>query len=132
MTLLERVKKIAKERGISLLRLNDEAGLGKNAIYKWKTQTPSTDNLQKVATVLGVTTAYLLGEEDSDEPKHIDVADIVNSSAMLTNRNHALSEEDQAAIRAMLTAYLNSKNGQDRLRKYGGYDNDGNKIDEMK
>ncbi|WP_047999383.1 helix-turn-helix domain-containing protein [Lactiplantibacillus herbarum] len=129
MTLFENVKKLASKRGISLLRLNDQAGLGKNAIYKWKKQNPSTENLQKVATVLGVSTAELTGEEDNPAPKHIDVEDIVNESAMLTSRNHALSNEDRTAIRALLETYLNSKEGQDRLRKFGGYGNDGQKTD---
>ncbi|WP_176552927.1 helix-turn-helix domain-containing protein [Levilactobacillus brevis] len=68
MTLFERVKKMSKERGLSLSQLNDKAGLGKNAIYKWKTQKPSTENIQKVASALGVTVDYLLsGEEQKNE-----------------------------------------------------------------
>lgn len=68
MTLFERVKKTAKERGLSLLQLNEKAKLGKNAIYKWSKQKPSTENLQKVATVLHVSVDYLLGRTDNPEP----------------------------------------------------------------
>ncbi|MGO2853250.1 MAG: helix-turn-helix domain-containing protein [Tetragenococcus koreensis] len=65
MTLFERVKKISKQKGYSSLRnLAEDAGLGVNAVYQWKTQTPRTDNLQAVADVLGVSVDYLLGNTD--------------------------------------------------------------------
>lgn len=64
MNVLDKVKQLASEKGYSLLALNDKAKLGKNAIYKWKTQQPSTENLKKVADVLGVSVDYLLGNTD--------------------------------------------------------------------
>lgn len=134
MTTLERIKKLSKQRGWSLQTLAEKAGLGKNSIYRWDAKTPSTASLQKVAKVLDVTVAELLGDKSTskstpDSPKHIDVEDIVNNSAELTSRNQALTDEDRAALRALVSIYLNSKEGQDRLRKFGGYDNEGNKID---
>ncbi|WP_338208269.1 helix-turn-helix transcriptional regulator [Lactiplantibacillus paraxiangfangensis] len=133
MTTLERIKKLSKQRGWSLQTLAEKAGIGKNSIYRWNVKTPSTDSLKKVAKQLDVTVDELLGvpsnKEKSSEPKRIDVEDIVNSSAMLTSRDHALSDEDRAAIRSLVETYLKSKEGQDRLRKYGGYDNNGNKIE---
>ena len=65
MTLFERVKKISKQKGYSSLKsLAEDAGLGVNAVYQWKNQTPRTDNLQAVADVLGVSVDYLLGNTD--------------------------------------------------------------------
>lgn len=64
MNVLDKVKQLASEKGYSLLALNDKAMLGKNAIYKWKTQKPSTENLKKVADVLGVSVDYLLDNTD--------------------------------------------------------------------
>lgn len=64
MTLFENVQKTAKQRGLSIRALNEKAQLGTNAIYKWKTQNPSTDKLQAVADVLGVSVDYLLGNTD--------------------------------------------------------------------
>ncbi|WP_203648963.1 helix-turn-helix domain-containing protein [Secundilactobacillus yichangensis] len=90
----------------------------------------SSSELKQLADVFGVSTDYLLGHDTSSTPKHIDVEDIVDQQAMLTSRNHALSDEDRNAIRALLTTYLNSSEGQDRLRKFGGYDDEGNKKDE--
>lgn len=64
MTTFDRIKKIAKEKGYSLTKLNDEAGLGKGTIYNWKRINPTGDNLQRVAKVLGVSTDRLLGNDD--------------------------------------------------------------------
>ncbi|WP_203640720.1 helix-turn-helix domain-containing protein [Levilactobacillus andaensis] len=101
MTLLERVKTLAKEQGISLLRLNDTAHLGKNAIYKWKNQTPSTENLQKVADVLHVSVDYLLGntEERNESKKSVDLND---DDAFLTFEGRPIPEEDRELIKRLL------------------------------
>ena len=76
MTVFERIKILAKKRGLSLVEINDKAGLGTRTIYHWKNKTPSIDNLKAVAKVLHTTTSYLFGE---DEPKHetIDIDDDV-------------------------------------------------------
>jgi len=68
MTTFERIKNLAKKRGYSLTKLNDKAGLGTNSIYHWKTKTPSTDSLTKVASVLNVSVDYLLGKSDDPAP----------------------------------------------------------------
>ncbi|WP_258088412.1 helix-turn-helix domain-containing protein [Weissella fangxianensis] len=64
MTTFERIKEISKNKGYSLSKLNDLAGLGTNSIYHWRDKTPSTDSLKKVADVLGVSVDYLLGNTD--------------------------------------------------------------------
>ena len=68
MTLFENIQQTAKSRGLSLRSVNEKALLGPNAIYKWKTQTPSTDKLKAVADVLGVSVDYLLGNNDKMHP----------------------------------------------------------------
>ncbi|OSP57086.1 transcriptional regulator, partial [Enterococcus faecium] len=47
--LFERVKELCKKRGISISELENRIGFGKNSIYKWKTQSPKIETLQKVA-----------------------------------------------------------------------------------
>lgn len=101
MTLLERIKKLAKSRGYSLSALNDKAGLGKNTIYSWKHKDPSTENLQKVANVLSVTVDYLLGEEDKtgSSKKSVDLND---DEALLTFDGKVIPEEDRELIKRLL------------------------------
>lgn len=101
MTVFERIKKLAKERGYSLTKLNDQAGLGTNSIYHWKTKTPGTDNLQKVADVLHVSVDYLLGntEERNESKKSVDLND---DDAFLTFEGRPIPEEDRELIKRLL------------------------------
>lgn len=64
MTIFERTKEVARQRGLSLVTLEEKAGLSEKSLYKWKISNPSSDNLQKVADVLNVSTDYLLGRTD--------------------------------------------------------------------
>lgn len=68
MTTLERIKKIAKKRGLSLTKVNDMANLGTNTIYSWKHKEPGINNLKAVANVLNVSVDYLQGRTDNPEP----------------------------------------------------------------
>lgn len=102
MTLFERVKNLAKQQGLSLLRLNDQAGLGKNAIYKWKTQTPSTENLQKVAAVLGVTADELLDDGNKANPDSKKVVDINNDDILLAFDGKIIPDEDKELFKRLL------------------------------
>lgn len=127
MTLFDRVKELADEQDKSLKTVALNLGFGENSFYGWKTKNPGIDKLQAVADYFHVSTDYLLGRtnvRNITDNDHIDVEDLVNDAAMLTSRDHALSNEDRAAIKAMLTGYLNSKEGQQRLKKYGN-DNNG-------
>lgn len=64
MTTVERIKKLAKERGLSLQQAAEKAGIGINSIYRWDKVTPSSNSLEKVANILHTTTDYLLGRTD--------------------------------------------------------------------
>lgn len=55
MTIFENVQRMAAEQGMSLLELNDKAGLGKFSIYNWRKNKPNLANLQKVAKALNTT-----------------------------------------------------------------------------
>jgi transcriptional regulator with XRE-family HTH domain len=64
MIAFERIKKLAKQKHLSLVEINDKAGLGTRTIYHWNKTKPSNDNLKAVAKVLGTTTDYLNGLTD--------------------------------------------------------------------
>lgn len=56
------IEKLAKERGISISKLENECGLGNKTIRLWKTSSPNVANLQKVANYFGVSVEYFLEE----------------------------------------------------------------------
>lgn len=74
MTLFEKIKMLAKKQGLSLLEVNDKAGLGKYSIYNWRKKDPTIDNLKKVANVLHTTIDNLLS--DTDKNANYDNVDI--------------------------------------------------------
>ncbi|MGJ0740997.1 helix-turn-helix domain-containing protein, partial [Enterococcus casseliflavus] len=65
MTLFDRIKELAKKRDKSLKEVALEIGFSENLFYQWKKTVPTADKLQKVAKYFGVSTDYLLGENDS-------------------------------------------------------------------
>lgn len=44
---------MAKEKGMSINQLEENAELSKGSTYKWNSVSPSVKNLKKVADVLG-------------------------------------------------------------------------------
>ena len=62
--LFSRVKQLSDERGENLKTVATKLGFSENALYKWKTQSPKSEALQKVADYFDVSTDYLLGRTD--------------------------------------------------------------------
>jgi len=52
--MLEKIKKLAKEKGISIMQLEKECGLTSGAVYHWNDSKPSYDKVLRVARYLGV------------------------------------------------------------------------------
>ncbi|MDB8868979.1 helix-turn-helix transcriptional regulator [Pediococcus acidilactici] len=110
MTTIERIKKISKERGWSLQKVAEKAGIGINSIYRWNTKTPSTASLQAVADVLDVSVDYLLGKDDdpSTANKRVDLDKALSEEGIAMFEGKPLSEEYKKALLAMLRANKNS------------------------
>ena len=58
--LYENIKKVAKQRSLSLAEVERRAGLSKGHIAKWKIFSPNLASLKKVASVLDVAIDDLL------------------------------------------------------------------------
>lgn len=71
MNIKERIRSLARERGMSLPALESELGLGNSTISKWANSAPNTDKLNKVAKYFGVTLDYLVNGVTSS-PKIFD------------------------------------------------------------
>lgn len=72
MTLVDRIRALANENGMSLPDLEIAIGLGNGTISRWKNSSPNTDKLVKVSDYFGVSIDYLLGRETSGK----DIIDI--------------------------------------------------------
>lgn len=102
-TLAEKLRKLRKEKGLSL----DEVATATNGSksYLWALETnndkkPSADKLMEIAKFYGVTTDYLLNE-DNDKP--------FDTAQKIFTRVKSLSEEDQKEIEKMVEAIINMK-----------------------
>ena len=112
MTLFDRTKEIAKQRGMNLQSVAEKAGLSKNTIYKWKDgQSPRIVTVKAVADVLGVSSEYLLGNTDEPTTKNVsnasqpaELSEILSDEGMAMFDGQPLSEEYKRALLAMLRA----------------------------
>ncbi|MEX0380433.1 helix-turn-helix domain-containing protein [Leuconostoc sp. MS02] len=109
MTLLSRTKKISKLRGLSLDDLALKAGLSSKSIYNWDRNSPKSENLQKVANVLNVSTDYLLGRTDvmnaysNESEKDIDIKNALENDIMLAFDGKPISDKYKRIILELLS-----------------------------
>lgn len=65
--LFDRVKELSEQRGENIKNVAVKLGFSENAFYKWKSQSPKSETLEKVADYFHVSTDYLLGRTDIKE-----------------------------------------------------------------
>lgn len=63
MTLVEKIRALARQRDLSLPQLEQKLGLGNGTISRWRNSSPNTEKLQKIADYFNVSMDYLLGRD---------------------------------------------------------------------
>lgn len=110
----ERIKELAKNRGLSLNQVEEKLGYSKNTLYSLKRQKVSSDRLQEIADYFGVSTDYLLGRTDNPAiagekaPEHEIELDDLDGRIMLFD-GKPLSDDDKRAIKGIIEGFMNSK-----------------------
>ncbi len=106
MTVLDRIRELAKKRDTTIKELSKYIGLSENSIYRWKETNPKAADLEKVADYFHVSVDYLLGrEDDSKNSGPIDLTEIANSDddavwdKLVSSGGRPLTEKDKAMIR---------------------------------
>ena len=56
---------LAKERGISISKLEKECDIGHATIAKWDKSAPTLTSLKKIADYFGITVCELLDEDET-------------------------------------------------------------------
>ncbi|WP_421406146.1 helix-turn-helix domain-containing protein [Lacticaseibacillus paracasei] len=115
MSLYQRVKKVSKQRGLTLTQVSNKAGLGEKTIYKWQKQNPKAETIQKVADVLQVSVDYLLGNtnnpnHDNEGSKPVDLS----GTNIFTYQGQPVRQDDWEIIQAILERRKNSYKKRDR------------------
>lgn len=112
MTLLDRIKEISKQRGMSVKDVSKKAGFGERTIYRWDINNPSTEKIKAVADVLGVSVDYLLGNSDEMHTQSNLVSDADLESAFDGAESFdgkPLTEQDKRIMKNLLISYMESK-----------------------
>lgn len=65
ITTVDRIRVLAKGKGMSLPVLESTLGLGNGTVSRWNKSAPNTDKLSKVADYFHVSIDYLLGREQN-------------------------------------------------------------------
>lgn len=122
MTLLDRVKMLCKEKGISQGKMEKEIGISNGASSKWKTSSPSMEILNKLSSYFGVSVDYLMnGEESADSDKYYlneetsQIAqDIFENKELrlLFDAARDAEPEDLEAVHTMLLALKRKERGE--------------------
>ncbi|MGL4690282.1 MAG: helix-turn-helix domain-containing protein [Leuconostoc mesenteroides] len=114
MTLLSRTKEIAKDRGISMESLAKQVGISKSGIYQWDKHEPKPSTVKKVATVLNVSTDYLLGRSEntnSFSSPDVDEASGLGQSIMMAFDGKDVPDEDKEKL-LEFARFLKSQRGR--------------------
>ena len=110
----EKVRELARKKGLSLNQVEEKLGYSKNTLYSLKRQKVSSERLLEIADYFNVSTDYLLGPTDNpkiatdgDASAPLDLRDIAAQSMLFDGK--PLTEEDIDFITAVLEAHLKNK-----------------------
>lgn len=95
MDLRDRIRELAKKKGLSLPKLEEELGFGNGTIVKWDKAKPNVDKLKKVADYLNVSLDYLVDGKEIENS--IELSDVYLRLAKGA-QDLGLGEEDVTAI----------------------------------
>ncbi|EGP5093532.1 TPA: helix-turn-helix domain-containing protein [Enterococcus faecium] len=76
MTVFERIKFLAKKHSKTMKQVTIDLGYSENYFYSLKSgKQPSAEKLQEIADYFDVSVDYLLGREEREAPKHVDLSE---------------------------------------------------------
>lgn len=86
MCIVDIIKRLSNERGISIKTLEQTVGLGNGTIGKWSRQSPSCDKLKLVADYLSVSLDYLITGKEKSPSLEDDEQELLNYYKKLPDR----------------------------------------------
>lgn len=100
MSLVDRIKILAREKELTIKGIEQCTGLGNGTIRRWDNSPPSADKLLKIAYLLNTTCEYLLtGNEKLS-------ASISNEDAEWLSLIHQLPRDAQIEFKGELKGYF--------------------------
>lgn len=112
----EKVRELARKKGLSLNQVEEKLGYSKNTLYSLKRQKVSSERLQEIADYFHVSTDYLLGRTDNPAIASDDTIAGYTSDDLRKMAENAktfdgkpLTEEDIDAIQNIIEIYLRGR-----------------------
>lgn len=109
----EKIKELTKEKGISVRELEKRLGYSNGYFSKWKSVSPNSEGLSKVADYFNVSVDYLLGRTETQTmPKApewatredvLDLMDMLDSNVNMAYGGEELTEEEKQRVKDVLT-----------------------------
>lgn len=99
MNIVDRIRVLANKKNMSLPDLEITLGLGNGTISRWKTSSPNSDKLTKIADYFGVSTDYLLGRSDDENNDDPDLKEIICARS-------GMSQDEKKKMMKILKATL--------------------------
>lgn len=96
--MVERIKKLASDQGITIAKLESELGLSNGIIGKWKSQEPSAYKLLSVANYLNSSVDFLLKGDCTPNTLNENEKDILRIL-------HSLNERQQIMLIGAADSY---------------------------
>ncbi|QDK71490.1 helix-turn-helix domain-containing protein [Lactococcus protaetiae] len=104
MTVLDRIKILAKKRDKTIKEIAFDIGLSENSLYRFDKSIPNGQTLQKLADYFGVTVDYLLGREEKPFPSETDLSEMIDRSNHFDGKEYP--DEVKQGMKDVLRAYL--------------------------
>ena len=119
MTLVDKIRTLARQQDMSLPQLEIELGLGNGTISRWKSASPNTEKLQKIADYFNVSMDYLLGRENYLSTKdQLDIEKILKQTQeQLMNQEGLMFDGDPATPEAVESIVAAMQIGMEMAKK---------------
>lgn len=106
--LVERLRELCKEKGVSFVQFERESGIGINTAKRWDEKAPSVWKVQMAAAYFGVTTSYLLGETNKKTAAQMDDGDDPDTLELIRLIQTANPDQKAALLRFLKTYEQNA------------------------
>ena len=103
MTMDERMQMLCRDKGVTLGGLEKQFGFGNGALYKWETNTPGIDRVQKIADYFGVSIDFLARGYDGPAKNNksfnkYTILDLVRGTDLSVNQVISVLDQAKSAI----------------------------------
>ncbi|EGP66261.1 DNA-binding helix-turn-helix protein [Streptococcus sp. oral taxon 056 str. F0418] len=110
----EKVRELARKKGLSLNQVEEKLGYSKNTLYSLKRQRVSSERLQEIADYFNVSTDYLLGRTDNpaiigEKVVKTEIDLKKDASESFFYDGHELNDEDIDLISSLLEARMRNR-----------------------